>query len=227
MTREERIAKGWPVPYLLDQPGEHLRLLRECSGYLHTCRRQKHGTDDAGRRFAMEALEALVADFKGLNHFTIRAAAVRAVGDEELREALEHLDVMGGGKTTTGSAKAASVLRRLSASYSAACGERDEARASLKAQEMNVADWKKVATENLELAKTHDALHVACAAKLKAAESQLSLALVERDRARTDALEEAANCAFPRGKTYHPDVALLRADIAVAIRKLKSTGETK
>lgn len=60
MTREDRIAKGWPVPYLLDDPSERLRLLREVSGYLRTCRRHHHGTDLEGRFFAMEALETLL-----------------------------------------------------------------------------------------------------------------------------------------------------------------------
>lgn len=48
-----------PVPYNLDDPAEVYRLLRECHGYLHTCRRDHHGTDLAGRQYAMDALETL------------------------------------------------------------------------------------------------------------------------------------------------------------------------
>lgn len=58
-TRADRIARGWPVPYLLDDPAEHLRLLREVYGYLHTCRKNHHGTDFEGRQFAMDALKRL------------------------------------------------------------------------------------------------------------------------------------------------------------------------
>lgn len=48
----------------------------------------------------------------------------------------------------------------------------------------------------------------------KAAESALATA-------RRDALEEAAKICFPRGKTYHPDIALTRVECADAIRALQ------
>lgn len=50
-----------PRPYNLDDPDEVKRLLRECEGYLHTCRRDHHGTDFEGRQFAMDGLRALAA----------------------------------------------------------------------------------------------------------------------------------------------------------------------
>lgn len=46
-----------PRAYDLATYGERVRLLREVSGYLLTCRRQHHGTDMEGRLFAIEALE--------------------------------------------------------------------------------------------------------------------------------------------------------------------------
>lgn len=45
-------------PYNLEDPAEIERLYRECGGYLQLCH-HKHGTDWEGRKFAMEALEAL------------------------------------------------------------------------------------------------------------------------------------------------------------------------
>lgn len=48
-----------PTKYNLDDPAEVKRLLRECEGYLHTCRRDHHGTDFHGREFAMQALREL------------------------------------------------------------------------------------------------------------------------------------------------------------------------
>lgn len=48
-----------PRPYDLDKPDEVLRLYRECRGYLRACH-GKHGMDWEGRKFAMEALDALV-----------------------------------------------------------------------------------------------------------------------------------------------------------------------
>jgi hypothetical protein len=53
------IAALRPRPYDLDNPVEVKRLLRECLGYLRTCKRHHHGTDFEGREFAMEALNAL------------------------------------------------------------------------------------------------------------------------------------------------------------------------
>ena len=58
-----------PVPFDLENSTEIYRLLRECHGYLHTCRRDHHGTDLQGRRFAMEALEVLATgDWKIVVH---------------------------------------------------------------------------------------------------------------------------------------------------------------
>lgn len=48
-----------PRPYDLSQVSELIRLMRECRGYLHTCRRDHHGTDSKGREYAMEALDKL------------------------------------------------------------------------------------------------------------------------------------------------------------------------
>lgn len=60
---QDHIAKNKPRPYNLDDPDELLRLYQECRGYLHTCHK-KHGTDWDGRKFAMEALDALGAKTK-------------------------------------------------------------------------------------------------------------------------------------------------------------------
>lgn len=49
-----------PRTYDLENPDEVQRLYRECRGYLHTCH-HKHGTDWEGRKFAMDALEGLIA----------------------------------------------------------------------------------------------------------------------------------------------------------------------
>src|ERR1019366_7183474 len=54
-----------PTSYNLDDPAEVKRLLRECEGYLHTCRRDHHGTDLQGRQFAMVALRALAEGYVG------------------------------------------------------------------------------------------------------------------------------------------------------------------
>ena len=48
-----------PRPYDLNDPKERRRLFREAWGYLHTCRREHHGTDLAGREYAIEALREL------------------------------------------------------------------------------------------------------------------------------------------------------------------------
>lgn len=52
-------TKFLPTAYDLTQPAELIRLLRECRGYLHTCRRDHHGTDFQGRAFAMEAIDKI------------------------------------------------------------------------------------------------------------------------------------------------------------------------
>lgn len=52
-------TKFAPRPYDLTQAAELIRLLRECRGYLHTCRRDHHGTDFQGRQFAMEAIDKI------------------------------------------------------------------------------------------------------------------------------------------------------------------------
>lgn len=77
-TRQERIDGNWPRAFDLNDPAEHLRLLREVAGYLHTCRREHHGTDFSGRMHAIAAVETMIAEFKGkrLDDFAkpIRAA---------------------------------------------------------------------------------------------------------------------------------------------------------
>lgn len=52
-------TKFKPTPYDLTQPAELIRLLRECRGYLHTCRRDHHGTDFKGREFAINAIDKI------------------------------------------------------------------------------------------------------------------------------------------------------------------------
>ena len=58
--RREAIEKGLARSYDLTDDKEILRLYREVRGYLHTCH-YKHGTDWEGRRFAMDALDQLIA----------------------------------------------------------------------------------------------------------------------------------------------------------------------
>jgi hypothetical protein len=53
------ITDNRPRPYDLGNPKEIKRLLRECEGYLRTCKRHHHGTDFEGREFAMRALAEL------------------------------------------------------------------------------------------------------------------------------------------------------------------------
>lgn len=48
-----------PRPYDLTDPAEMRRLYREIAGYLHVCRRC--GGDFDGRRYALDAVEALGA----------------------------------------------------------------------------------------------------------------------------------------------------------------------
>lgn len=49
-----------PRPYDLDKPSEIRRLMWECWGYLHTCRKEHHGTDLKGREYAMDALKVMI-----------------------------------------------------------------------------------------------------------------------------------------------------------------------
>lgn len=60
------LANLRPQPFDLTNPSEIRRLLLECEGYLHTCRRDHHGTDFEGRRYAMEALKALADSYPHL-----------------------------------------------------------------------------------------------------------------------------------------------------------------
>lgn len=53
-----------PRPYDLSSPGEVDRLLREVEGYLHTCRKDHHGTDFKGRMYAIDALAKLRAEHR-------------------------------------------------------------------------------------------------------------------------------------------------------------------
>lgn len=55
----DEIERNRPRAYNLDDLTEHKRLFRECSGYLKTCH-NKHGTDWEGRKFAIDALDALI-----------------------------------------------------------------------------------------------------------------------------------------------------------------------
>lgn len=48
-----------PRSFDLDKPEEVDRLLREVAGYLHTCRREHHGTDFTGRQYAIQGVETL------------------------------------------------------------------------------------------------------------------------------------------------------------------------
>lgn len=57
---ESQLAKIRAKPYNLDDPTEVQRLYRECRGYLQLCH-HKHGTDWEGRKFAIDALDALTA----------------------------------------------------------------------------------------------------------------------------------------------------------------------
>jgi hypothetical protein len=59
--RLTKIKNGWPVPYLVDEHAEFHRLLRDIRGYLCTCKKEHHGTDWEGRKYAIEALETLIA----------------------------------------------------------------------------------------------------------------------------------------------------------------------
>lgn len=52
-------TKFAPRAYDLTKNSELIRLLRECRGYLHTCRRDHHGTDFEGRQFAMDAIDKI------------------------------------------------------------------------------------------------------------------------------------------------------------------------
>jgi hypothetical protein len=65
------MTKFAPKPYDLNQPSELIRLLRECRGYLHTCRRDHHGTDFQGRQFAMEAIDRICSGEVGLGLLTL------------------------------------------------------------------------------------------------------------------------------------------------------------
>ena len=58
LDRQTKVEKNSPRQYVLTDPAELQRLFREVRGYLHTCHK-KHGTDWEGRRFAIEALDAL------------------------------------------------------------------------------------------------------------------------------------------------------------------------
>lgn len=62
VERESLAAKNSPRPYDLSDPDEVRRLLREVSGYLNACRREHHGTDFSGRRYAIDALDSIVKD---------------------------------------------------------------------------------------------------------------------------------------------------------------------
>lgn len=54
----DAIERGEPRPFDLDDSVDLRRLYRETSGYLKVCH-LKHGTDWEGRKFAIDALDAL------------------------------------------------------------------------------------------------------------------------------------------------------------------------
>lgn len=58
LCRVEAVRENRPRAYDLNDPNELVRLYRECHGYLRTCH-HKHGTDWEGRKFAIDALNAL------------------------------------------------------------------------------------------------------------------------------------------------------------------------
>ena len=49
-----------PRTYDLRQPAELARLHRELLGYLRTCQNDHHGTDSAGREYAVQALREIL-----------------------------------------------------------------------------------------------------------------------------------------------------------------------
>lgn len=66
---KKQIAENPPRAYDLTNIVDVQRLIRETRGYLHTCRREHHGTDWEGRRFAVEAFETLAkGDWKIVLH---------------------------------------------------------------------------------------------------------------------------------------------------------------
>lgn len=58
-----------PQPYDLTDERELLRLIREVRGYLHTCRRDHHGTDWTGREYAIAALDQISRGETGLRTY--------------------------------------------------------------------------------------------------------------------------------------------------------------
>jgi hypothetical protein len=57
-SREELKAAGFAYDYDLSDPQEIVRLCREAKDYLKLCH-YKHGTDWEGRKFAIDAFDAL------------------------------------------------------------------------------------------------------------------------------------------------------------------------
>lgn len=58
----EPAANVFPVPqaYDLTDERELMRLVRECKGYLETCKRRHHGTDFNRRDYAVAALNQIL-----------------------------------------------------------------------------------------------------------------------------------------------------------------------
>ena len=82
-TLDEMRTANKPRPYDLSDREEIFRLARECAGYLHTCRGDHHGTDWEGRKFAIDALEAI---WKGR---FLPPKSDRDLAIEELRKKME------------------------------------------------------------------------------------------------------------------------------------------
>lgn len=58
-----------PRPYDLTDERELMRLVREVRGYIHTCRREHHGTDFSGRDYAMAALDKIIRGEIGIRTY--------------------------------------------------------------------------------------------------------------------------------------------------------------
>lgn len=72
-----------PRAYIMTRKHEWLRMLREAIGYMHTCRRQHHGTDWSGRAHLIDALEAAMKELGEAENE--RAARVLAELDADAR----------------------------------------------------------------------------------------------------------------------------------------------
>lgn len=69
---KQHIVENPPRPFNLSDLWERARLFREVAGYLHTCRREHHGTDRDGRSYACEAMETLATEAKDQAELNMR-----------------------------------------------------------------------------------------------------------------------------------------------------------